>query len=208
MEFPMGSLHMDPTSYPIFASLKPSQPAEETLPPKKVIDCIVPSKEHGEPKKSDVLSIVFKNHGVVYGGYMRDFYAGLKPSDIDVVISENHSASFAMDMFEAGYTAKPGKHAEITLFTKEGELDVEMIECEDDPIAYWIGPCADPDYSVNLLAWDGTYLWNWTFGSEDDLSVKEIIKHIRAKTAFQLETPNPDRQKKMKKKPFEIVLPE
>jgi hypothetical protein len=43
----------------------------------------------------DVLKIIFDNYGTIYGRYLRDIIANVKPNDIDIFISKGYQHSFA-----------------------------------------------------------------------------------------------------------------
>lgn len=58
------------------------------------------------PEDTNVFNVILRNQGKVYGGYIRDFIAGVTPTDIDAVIPEINQGSFDHDMRKIGYTER------------------------------------------------------------------------------------------------------
>jgi len=161
---------------------------------------------------NEVLRLVYQLEGAVYGGYIRDTIAMIPPKDIDVVIPQENWIEFVRGMEELGYTEDDNLETEdASLFRKPGELNVEAIVSEDPPQSkmsgvFYIGPTAEPDFDVNLLAYDGTKLYNWmSLGMNPDLDVLTIITHIIKKEAVKFEEAAPHRVQKMISKGYTIT---
>lgn len=151
----------------------------------------------------NALSILYRNKGVVYGGYVRDMIAGVKPRDIDVVLPADKWQGFVQELLEAGYASHGKQDNDATLFTKEGYLDVEAYACEDNSYDdVFIGPEASPDFDVNTLAYDGVKMYNWVDPNGMDFFV--ILKHIQDRQAVRME-PEDDRVEKMIAKGYKII---
>lgn len=140
---------------------------------------------------------IFECRGAIFGGFLRDSFAGVSPNDIDVAIPMLYFDQFLAGMEELGYYEYVG---ETTIFKKPGELPVEVTFVEDDPDDTRIGPEAEPDFDVNLLALDEDGLWEWTGG---EYSVEEIIEHIKHREAVAIE-PSPERTAKILSKGYRI----
>ena len=160
-----------------------------------------------KPGDYDVLNIIFKYKGAVFGGYLRDIISDNEPSDIDVAISEMYAPSFFDEIEDLGYDVRCID--DIFNFSKEGHREVEVILTEDDPDDTILGPAAYPDFDVNLLVYsrqDG--LNDWT----GEIDVNTIIDHILNKTAHQIssdEDLEPDtvkRKEKLTRKGFTLKL--
>lgn len=156
-----------------------------------------------ELKEDAVVGTLIRHRGVIYGGALRDMLRGLKPNDLDVIISQYEQEEFNSDMKSLGY--EPGEVCECgtTMWTLDGHIPVESYTVEDDPATTFIGPVSDPDYDVNLLRFDGATLRNWITSSED---VSEIIKHIHSGVTLPVgEKIKPDREAKIQARRFKIL---
>ena len=153
------------------------------------------------------LGIIFANKGVVFGGYLRDLISGDDPHDIDAVVPEANWDKFKQDMADEGFNMiTPLSKYEPSIFEKEGELTVEVIIGEDPPDFEWLGPSADPDFDVNLLAYNGTKMYNWmSLDHDPELDVLIIISSIRKKQTLQFRNAEEDRVNKMKNKGYTII---
>ena len=153
--------------------------------------------------EKNALSVIYKNHGVVYGGYVRDQIAGVTPSDIDAVAPKDMYDTICSELVEAGYKDEGLQENDTRLFTKPGFLPVELTKCDDlANSGVFIGPEAAPDFDVNTLAYDGVKMYNWVDPAGMDMF--GIIRGIRDKKARNLEA-GPDRIEKMEKKGYTIV---
>jgi hypothetical protein len=153
-----------------------------------------------------IFRLLFANRGVVYGGYLRDLIAGVTPNDIDVVLSSadcNYFENFNIQLLELGYTASFNTEHETTVYKKTGHLPIEAYAVEDSPTDTLITPISDPDFSVNLLAFDGSRLYHWV---EPDRDVHLIIKGIQERKAIQWYEASPERVEKMRGKGYSIEL--
>ncbi len=152
-------------------------------------------------KYANVLNVVFKNHGAVFGGFLRDFFAKKTPSDIDVAISYLYFHTFDNEIKTLGYTnTHVNQSDQLYTYTNEKQIKIEVIQVEDNPHDTKLGPCPDPDYDVNLLAFNGKDLYNWM---DDTITIASILANIEKKVAIAI-LPQPDRIAKMVAKGYEI----
>lgn len=126
---------------------------------------------------------LFAQRGVVYGGFIRDAVAGVKPKDIDVVLSKDYIDFFDGWMNGAGYVGKLNEHNVTMVWRKAGRLPVESYSVEDSPDDVMLSPEADPDFDVNTLCYNGERVYSWINPDED---LVPIVEHIREKEAEQL----------------------
>lgn len=151
----------------------------------------------------NVFTILYRNKGVVYGGYVRDMIAGVQPRDIDVVLPADKWDTFVEELLDAGYVSQDRQDNDATLFTKDGFLDVEAYACEDNSYDdVFIGPEASPDFDVNTLAYDGVKMYNWANPNGMDIFI--IIQHIQTRFAVRME-PEDDRVEKILSKGYKII---
>ena len=153
--------------------------------------------------QKNALSIIYKHHGVVFGGYVRDQIAGVIPTDIDAVTPKDTYNQVCAELVEAGYIDEGLQDNGSKLFTKANFLSVELMKCDDlSTDEVFIGPEAVPDFDVNTLAYDGVKMYNWVDPSGRDIF--SIIRNIRDRKARNLEAA-PDRITKMEEKGYKIV---
>jgi hypothetical protein len=154
------------------------------------------------PKDDTIARLIFSNYGTIFGGYLRDVYAKSQINDIDAVIPKIREDSFLEGLHQLGYTVKISPNGFVA--TKEGEHPVEFYFGEDIPQEnFLIGPEAEPDFDVNLLAFNGKELFNWM---NLDEGVDTILKHIKDKVAYQIHIPmDMLRRRKLVSKGYRIL---
>lgn|SRR3989338_7172906 len=150
-----------------------------------------------------VIEIIIFNNGAIYGGYLRDSIAGEreKIKDIDVVLSELYRDKFHNEMTEEGYEVKFNASNFTFVYKKPGEKVVEAYFVQDDPADTVMGPESEPDYDVNLLAWNGESLYIWT---DPNRQIYRIISHIIEKKTVEI-SHNPEREEKILSKGYTII---
>lgn len=147
----------------------------------------------------DAFETIFRNFGVVYGGYLRDYFDGVKPKDIDIVVPDIYKDRFLDEL--KGYTFRDNLENGTVMAERPGHRDIEISFCEDEPEDnLFIGPCAEPDFDVNLLTYDGKKLYNWVDPTIDTILIIERIYERRAKKLSN----NVGRMKKMHDKGYRI----
>jgi hypothetical protein len=123
-----------------------------------------------------LIEVISTNRGAIFGGFLRDYFAGLPSRDMDIVIYEGFYSKFDLDMKKIGYTTESKILPYQTLiYTKKDAIEVEVLLVEDHPDKVRLGPCPDPDYDINLLTFDEDGLSEWT-GSSDVLIILDHIK--------------------------------
>ena len=98
---------------------------------------------------SPEFTVLFKNKGCVFGGFLRDYIAGYPPNDVDVCVSHLYWEQYCEDMIELGYNID-FQTKDVYILSKEKELKIEVLVVEDDPAFSLLGPCPDPDFDINL----------------------------------------------------------
>jgi hypothetical protein len=153
------------------------------------------------PEDRAVVEAVFLNRGAVYGGYLRDRMSGNIPNDIDVALSAQYWSRFKQDLTKLGpYTFEVNEEHGTIIATLEDKRKVEIVLVEDNPDDTIIGPCAEPDFNINLMSTDGLGVLCWTGG--DDL--EQIRTDCDRKYAKQCPEASQDRIDTMKAKGYTI----
>lgn len=158
-------------------------------------------------RKEDVpmFNLLWERKGSVFGGWLRDVIAGDTPKDVDVVLSTAYAKDFIDGMHKLGYISQQTSVDELTstrIFTKPDTLPVEMIEMDDDPDEILLGPAPDPDFDVNLLAWNGKLVYNWM--DPDPFNISDVVKHIQARQAVPI-MPSETRMEKIMARGYTIL---
>jgi hypothetical protein len=156
-------------------------------------------------KDNNILDIIIRNKGSIYGGYIRDLINGTKPNDIDIIISDLYYDDFVVEMIENGYVSSRNYDNDTMVYKKAGNRDVEVSVVDDDPEDTILGPVSIPDFDVNLLEYVNGKLIDWT---NPDNDISTIIKHIKDKETVQLESDDEIglyRIDKMKNKGYTII---
>tara|TARA_R110002072_G_scaffold45565_6_gene126990 strand:- start:45074 stop:45817 length:744 start_codon:yes stop_codon:yes gene_type:complete len=149
-----------------------------------------------------VFDILFKRKGVVYGGFIRDAISGDVSDDIDVLVSDLYVQDFYFDLLADGYTESYDAKNGTFNFTKEGELRVEVSECEEDPDKEPLLSTAPADFDVNLLGYNGSLFYNV---SNPDYPVHLITKNIDAMETIHISpTVYEERKEKVLKRGYKI----
>ena len=154
------------------------------------------------PEDQEIMRVIFENYGAVYGGYLRDVRAGVIPNDLDVVIPEANNDKVFEELKLRGYTLTENPENGTTLAQKDDRRDIEILLNEDPPGVVKIGPSADPDYSVNLLAFDGRELYDWV---DPSIDVQIILDQIDSKMAMAIGTIEKKRKEKFSKKGYKTI---
>jgi len=153
-----------------------------------------------------VVKLIEKCDGAIFGGYLRDLYAGVQPNDMDIVLYRNHFEEFKSKIESLGYfyiTPDDEKYGS-RIFMKVDCITLEII-LEDYDEKYpdiILGPCPDPDASVNLLNYFRKELHNWM---GDNISPTDIIEQIKKRETWIFKNADPDRIKKIQTKGYTIV---
>ncbi len=130
----------------------------------------------------DVFKIIFRNWGVIFGGFLRDLIAGDKPRDIDCVFRNKYWDNFVNEMELAGYSKSI--KGDVCIFTRDGYLEIDAHYLTDDCDCDYFGPVAIPDFDVNTLCYDGKRLYCWCSENQYDIcNTDGIVKNIKNKTA-------------------------
>jgi hypothetical protein len=149
-----------------------------------------------------IISLITNNKGIVYGGYIRDIINNEIPNDIDAVILENVENKIIQELEHDGYF----KHKidnYLYRFTKNNCKSIDLsVEREYTMEGIVLSPLSAPDFDVNLLAFDGNKIYNWTGWD----NVNEIIKNIRSRHCRILNPDlNKERIEKMKQRGWTIL---
>jgi hypothetical protein len=153
-----------------------------------------------------VIQIIENCDGAIFGGYIRDFYAGVQPSDMDVILYRIWFKDFQTAVEPLGYRYIPPKDKKwgVHRFTKEGSIPLEIIlEDYDENHPHMIlGPCSTPDASVNLLTYFRHELFNWMDG---DISPTDIVAQIKKKETWIFKDADPERIEKILLKGYKKI---
>jgi len=139
----------------------------------------------------EIIDLVLNNKGYLFGGAVRDLIRGEIPSDLDVSIRnyENFYEKLAL----LGFNFLPsGKMI-------KDNIILDVLELDDPESFVEIG--VPPDFDVNMLAWDGSKLFNY---NNPDFDVTDIIYNIKVKRAFRI-NPRDERLSKMISKGWDII---
>lgn len=153
----------------------------------------------------EILKVIYAFGGVVFGGYLRDTIAGVQPTDVDMVIDPRQFELLTMALTNYGYQREEDDEADYKFIpTMDGLLSIQVIVIEADQYS---GPPTEPDFDINLLAFDGVRLYNWmSLSIIPELWVPNIVTRIVNKQML-LNKANfsPERQEKMLKKGYTII---
>jgi hypothetical protein len=153
----------------------------------------------------NVLDIIIRNKGAIYGGYIRDLINGTKPNDIDIIISDLYYDDFVREMIENGYVSSRNYNNNTIVYKKAGNRDIDVSVVDDNPEETILRPVSIPYFDVNLLEYVNEKLIDWT---NPDNDISSIIKHIKDKETVQLQSDDKvglDRIEKIKKKGYTII---
>jgi len=93
-----------------------------------------------------IIEICLNNNGIIIGGYVRDFIAGIKPNDIDVVIDENNMSNLMLDL------SKLNKSSNLQYFYKnEYSFPITTIYINNIKIDILNSMPIEPDFDINQL---------------------------------------------------------
>lgn len=165
---------------------------------------------------NQILDILFRNNGSIFGGYIRDKISDISPKDMDVVLYSDKYESFINDMKNIGYTCHkcksvdifhckiscPAENDAIILTRDENDIIVECIVCEDTSTSGILaGPCCDPDFDVNILIFDGDRIFTWL---DPEIDCEKIYEGIKNKVAVEI-NPSEYRREKILSKGYTTI---
>lgn len=151
-----------------------------------------------ESNYASLIHIILDNGGCIFGGFLRDFIAGDPPNDMDAIIRKEHLPQFEDDMEKLGYVCI--NEDEVCTYYKQDCIIVEVLVGDEDMKDCRLGPCPQPDYTVNLLALDDDGLYDWMGEHE----VEDIIQSIKRKETVAID-PIVERIKKFATKGYTIA---
>ena len=158
-----------------------------------------------EKKDSQVLEIIFKNHGDIFGGYIRDRIASRVANDIDVLIPFSARREFEAEMTKLYPVRKVDEKNGATIFTGSDACPCEVFYIDEEVSTNTIGLLTEPDVDINTLSYNPEKgLRNWITG---DQNVDVIVDHIKKGICAKYSLCDPRRLRKIKAKGW-IVLPE
>ena len=158
-----------------------------------------------------VFEIIFHHNGIVFGGYIRDMIAKVKPNDIDAVVPYKNSYDILDELTEL-YQSEPeildcsSDDRELVIYSFQAEgLDKLEIHFYNPSADSLIGDAMVPDFDVNLLCCCPKYgLVNYS--KQNQYTVKTIIRNIRNRRAVMLNGKvNQSRITKIKSKGYKFV---
>ena len=139
----------------------------------------------------EIIDLVLNNEGYLFGGAVRDLIRNEIPSDLDVSI--RNYENFYENLLLLGFKILPsGKMI-------KDDIIIDVLELDDPESFVEIG--VPLDFDVNMLAWDGSKVFNY---NNPDLDVKDIIDNIKVKRAFRI-NPCDERLSKMISKGWDII---
>src|SRR3989338_4498256 len=148
------------------------------------------------PAHQDITDLIFKHHGYIWGGYVRDLIAGVSPNDLDIAISDEDAQAFYEKLDAFGY-ASTDSHT----WNKSGSISIDIVENDDGAHSeHTIEIVASLDYDVNGLAYDGERVFVWGNPEYDPMLIVQAI-HDRIATPI---CPTERRIAKMSKKGYTI----
>lgn len=158
------------------------------------------------PKKyQELVNLVLKHHGCIFGGAVRDFLTEVDPNDIDISMSDLVVQDFYFDLLLLGYEPLSDNKF-VNKFVK-GNIIADVVELPEDSEVF-VDIYVPPDFDVNTLAWDGKRLFNYwvdTKNSEDTpYDITEILAHIAMRKTTVI-TLNQTRLDKMTDKGWVII---
>lgn len=155
------------------------------------------------PEDRIIAGVIFKHLGAIFGGYLRDIYANVTPTDIDAVIFVQFQDSFENDLLNLGYSITFDEDTLNYVAEKNGERTLEFYYNKDDQPGpnFLLGPESAPDFDINLLTYNGELLYNWM---EPDAGVDVIINHIESRKAHNIEASR-ERIQKIRSKGYTII---
>jgi hypothetical protein len=134
----------------------------------------------------EFIDFIKNNMISIYGGIIRDIIAGDTPNNIDVIVSYKKHGDFWKYITRLGYTRNSKLNQHVDSYSKQGSLDINIYNVEMDPKKDILYPSNTiPDFDVNLLAFNGQYLYEWT--NSPTLCVANIIDRIKRREAIQHE---------------------
>lgn len=175
-----------------------------------------------------ILDIILEHRGVIFGGYLRDLFAGLEPNDIDVTFYQKYAEDILLQLTilygqpprmtgngEGVFTN--GKLRNLEFFISENDFDTvdsgDAAEGGEINEHYYIGALCDPDFDVNKLTYqrkniEGAILYDWSTGSTKSKEIDHIIEACRNRQATIMSNDIPyDRLEKMSNKKEWTILP-
>lgn len=101
-------------------------------------------------KYIDVIEILVKFKATIFGGFIRDIFAGVQPNDLDCCVFEQDIPKIMEELGKLGYSFDSDKKIAIC----EGKLPIEFVtfDFEEDGDCI-LTPCCDPDIDINTLAY-------------------------------------------------------
>lgn len=152
----------------------------------------------------EVIAIIQKYHGAIFGGYLRDLYSGVKAADVDVIMFKQFFESFNKEVIALGYERKETEKDMYRYTTTiAGRIDIEVVVDDNETYGNVIlGPSAEPDATVNLLNYFDGNLHNWMgMGMEP----QDIIRMIQRKETYVFANAEPERVEKIRQKGYKIL---
>lgn len=151
-------------------------------------------------KYVEIVNLVIKYDGCIFGGCVRDFIRGDDPSDIDVSISDAHVQDFYESLPRLGYLMLNKFGTKFSKGEGDSQIIVDVCELSEDS-EFKVELCIAPDFDVNMLAWDGIMLFDY---SSPNYGISDIIGNIKMKRAAKI-SPSDIRLRKMLDKGWIII---
>ena len=131
----------------------------------------------------ELIQICKDTNANIFGNFIRDSIAGIKPDDINIVVSELFFNKFKNKMFNNGYNIiKPLWEDDRYKFVCEDKLDVEVTLVNDISEQIIFDTFETPDFDINLLVFDVKQgkIYNYMNPDEDIRNIVKSIKNMRA----------------------------
>jgi len=121
-----------------------------------------------------------------------------------MVVAEQYFDEFDRGMIDRGFTMTEDDDHGTLIYARADHRKVEVLPVQDDPNDTLLGPEADPDYDVNLLAYNGERFYDWA-APDPFHDLAEIYRHIKQKIAVSI-SPREARVEKIKRKGYTIAV--
>ncbi len=152
-----------------------------------------------------VIEIILCHGGCIFGGFLRDWFLRIAPTDIDVIKRYETFEEWQVwcsKLKLLGYNFSENECGD-QIYQGDGLITLHVTENEEEELISpneRLSPCCDPDYNVNFLAFDQLGLYNWVDMSDPCL----IIDYIQQQKTIPYK-PNETRKCKMQNKPLVIL---
>ncbi len=135
-------------------------------------------------KYQDVVSIVLKNDGCIFGGFLRDYAMQKNPRDLDIVLYYSKLSQFDNEVKLLGYHTMDDLEDDELEYTCDEKIPIHVVIEKEEDEHIRLSPCPIPDYDVNLLALDSKGLFNWMDSSSDpSITIQKI--HVGIASAIK-----------------------